>query len=200
MVNKINEAFRKSSESVTTVDFFDSVLGVGFKKLYIASAMDGNSPKYYLTVDESVQSDSSDTQMTATNTVDFDIDIKTKFTMPKSVADINWFQSANGALTATTWTLKHVDSNGNETNLGSITGNTDATGTGNINHKKFCRILITQRKTFKRGETLRLEAAVSIGGTGAVHFDPAGLFSASDPVGRTCSTKSFIQIPIEVDE
>lgn len=193
--------FRKSSDSLTTVDYIDAITGVGYKKFYLCGGTNSTGNTYFLTTDSSIRTDSDNSVVTGNaQDVDFDISIGSSGGFTVAAADaiiVAAVGADNGQNQTVTWKVRHVDSAATETDLGTAVGATITGGAGTEQYIKTTRIALT-RKRFSSGEKLRLNFVTSSGANCFVYYDPSGLNTQSVETPNYTLT-TWVLIPIEVD-
>ena len=192
--------FRKSPEVQATIDFFDTITGIGYKKFYFTGTKDTTSSKFILTTDSTVHSDDENTQITGPNEdEDFDIEIGVGFTISAEDAICTASLFADGVILAS-FIIKHVTSGGTETTIGTVVHNSLSGSGSDKFFLKTAHIKLTEKR-FSKGEKLRF-TYISSAGTAAnskFHFDPSGISAQTTELPNYPHT-SFILIPIRVDE
>ena len=187
--------YRKSPPYTLAVDYFDFVSGAGYKEFYFLGTKDNVGSKYTLTTDGSMIADDGNYILITGNDINFDLTFADNVTIANALATISYTTSTNGATTQTiVWTIYHYDGT-TETSLGTVTG--VVTGTGNQHFRKTIQLMLSQ-KTFKKGETLRVNSVVSGSAWLRTYIDPAGTQSFTSTAGGTITSASTINIPFKV--
>ena len=193
--------FRKSPDVVATIDFFDSISGVGYKKFFFAGTKDTTSSKYRLVTESTIHSDDENHFFQgASADVDFDIEIGGNgFTIAAEDA-ITVASFLGDTVILASYIIKHVTSGGTETTLGTILHNS-FTGDGGPNKwiLKSAHIKLTEKR-FSRGEKLRVTYVSSSGSSAnsRFYYDPSGIWAQTDETPNYPHV-SFVLIPIRVD-
>lgn len=189
-----------SSDLLPTVDYFTSFTGVGYVNLYMAGSTATGGDAYFLTTDSSIRSDESNYTIAGATSldVDFDLEIKKPFTLASGKAIMtSHIQVDSGDSHAFTYTLYHVDSGDNETQVGQTVGETKSGGAGAEHFYETVQIS-TSRKLFNKGEKFRLNITATLAAGSAIFFDPATSYPTTEG-SITYSDASKVLIPVEVD-
>jgi len=150
--------FRKSPEVNVTVDYFDSITGVGYKTFHCCGSTSAAGSQYFLTTDTNISTDEQNTDVAGGTDTDFDIPVGIGFTVAAEDAIIVSAQHAdNGNTHDVYWKIIHVDSGSTETVIGELSGAVITGGAGAEHFRKTTKISLT-RKRFAKGDTLRLNA------------------------------------------
>lgn len=183
------------------VDYFDYISGVGYKAFYLAGGADSSGLTYFLTTNSTIISDTDNNQILTTGgsfDLDFDIDVTRTFYVADNIAIVKALVRADTSSTfRPTWTIYHVDKDGNETSIGSTIGRTYSGSAGAELHIATTEISTTKKK-FVKNEKLRLNI-VGLGGSNfdELHFDPSGFWTITEG-SNTYTKQSFVLLPIEV--
>ena len=181
----------KSPEALATYDYFDSVIGVGFKKFYPVIGQTSTATQHYLTTDSSIASDSVWFQVDSSQDIDFDITVEVPFTIAAKDAIFNWRQVGGDSTAGVTWKIIHYDGS-TETVLGTVIGKVTTTATEQLSVKA-----TLTRKFFEKGDILRINPNVTIGGSGNVPFDPSGGESSNDTEGRAVNSQLSLLLRLQ---
>ena len=191
--------FTTTSDVIKTVDYIDTILGVGYKKFYIAGGADSGGKYFFLTTDATISSDKENFNILA-SLLDEDVDIAIggDFTVAEAEAILQTnSRVVSGSSQTVTWTLRHVDSAGTETTVGTIVGETTNGQAGRTYFRKDTKMPTTRTK-FKKGDTLRLNFTTVSGASDYLGFSPSGLFGQTTEAPNF-TFSSYILIPIEVN-
>lgn len=182
-----------------TVDYLDTIAGVGYKNFYLAGTTDSVGSKYLLTTDTSIVSDKQNYAVVGSGQdIDFDIDIQKSFKLATGTAYIVVSTSIPaGTNQILTYAIRHVSSGGVETDLATATGSTTVGAGGSQYFKKTTKMAMTG-KAFKKGEKFRVNIVTnSSNANAAFYFDPSGTWTQTSE-SPNFSHRTFAIIPVEV--
>jgi hypothetical protein len=191
-----------TKDFTVNVDYFDYAAGAGYKKYYLAGALDSVGAKYFLTVDSNLISDSANICIAGAADLDFDLTFNNPATVAGVEATINYTTFTNHAAAnfRAVWTIYHVSAAAVETSIGTIT---DSTSNGLYSYHKRCVKLTLTKKHFAIGEKLRVNVITTFNhGDTHLWHDPSGHISSFVDVAgysSTISSSASINIPFIID-
>lgn len=186
--------------AVASYDYFDIATAVGYKSFYLAGAYDSTGSSRFLTTNPNIASDYRVGFIGNGADLDFDIE----FNKPLIIADVDAIISymiiANGSNSDTftaVFTVKHVDKNGTETDLGTVTI-TDSDGDP-VQYRMHTAKIPLSRKKISIGEKLRLNVTLTTAASWVIYTDPAGAITKTLSNTGTGTSRAILDIPIKVD-
>ncbi len=190
--------YRRGGESVLgTYDFFSTLGGTGYISIYLCGGMHQTDVKeYFLTLDNSISSDEDNYTLVGNQNVNFDLEVGKPFRVKEGTAIMG---SANynsaGESCQVTWTVYHVDADGNATSIGTAEGDAWTYASNSKACRKTVKISISE-KSFKKGEKLRINVNQTAGSGSGIRFDPAGR-TVSGTIGSV-SGDTFLRLPVDL--
>ena len=213
MADVLNQAFPPVNPNVIqSFNYTDIAEGTGVSVLYGFDTKTSTTTTYHLT-NQTIFS--SDIILTTSSTSNWNFDLTT-FNLPRTIKGTAliagmagcYGASGGGSTVSLVATLRHVTAGGVETDLATATSPTIAIA--NYGYKafgNFCLPLVVAEKHFKKGETLRLNIALTKGGGGdaaLLGVDPANravptiAFTLSGPDATT--TQLMLNVPFKMDD
>lgn len=196
-------SYRRSSEAVTSYDFFDIASGTGYERFYLGLAQISGSTLKFLTPNV-IPSDPSSVSGTVAGAgtpldYDFDVSFNKPFTIEGELIFSGLFSLKTGGLKGQYLIdVYHVNSAGTETLLGSAEG---AEKTG-IDEWKACFKVTIARKHLAIGEKLRITTRLRINagaGDWEVWFDPKNRETVTDGGSIVQTSDAYVDVPFRID-
>ncbi len=136
--------FRKGGEAMTgTYEFFSTLGGVGYVKLYLCGGMiEADTRDYFLTLDSSISADTGNYYLYGDTDLNFDIDIEKPFRVKGADAVISYalMNIVGGQTIQVTFNIYHVDMSDAETLIGTVIGDGHFYDVANEYLKKCARL------------------------------------------------------------
>ena len=188
-----------TEQSITTFDFIDLTTGTAFKSFSGVDVLSGAESLGYNLITNEIFGENGSTSVTAAAfDIDFDLDFERSLSL-EGIANFNIWFAASGTVTPDVQiNLKHVNSGGSETQIG-----TEVSKTLSLNNSKdlFSGKYTIPLQFFKPGEKLRV-ILTSDSTTMTVYHDPKNRDAQTLPgagLAGTISTVFSILLPFRIN-